>query len=95
VGIDAEGMVHLRGAVTQPSSAGGEFGTLPPAYKPASGTMFLSATCVGIPSVPAIITISSVDGDIGVTASSGSQDTCQNTGFLTLEGLSFDAAGGG
>ena len=90
---DVEGEIHLRGAATQASSAGGPLATLPAGDAPGA-TVFAPTVC-GSTAAPisAAVTIAT-DGTITVTATNpADQNSCEDAGAASLDGISFPAAG--
>lgn len=91
--IDVEGLVHLRGAATQPSGTGGALTTLPAAARPAE-PVFAPGYC-GTASIPVAARLTvSAGGSITATAvAPADQPACEDLGFVSLDSLSFPAGG--
>jgi hypothetical protein len=93
VAQDVEGEIHLRGAASQSSSAGGSLATLPTGDAPGA-TVFAPTVC-GTTAAPisAAVTIAT-DGTITVTATDpADQNSCEDAGAASLDGISFPAGG--
>jgi trimeric autotransporter adhesin len=90
--IDVEGIVHLRGAATQPSGPTAALGVLPDAARPAN-PVFAAGFCDGTTLVPAMLSVA-INGAISATAAQpADQAVCEDTGFVSLDSLSFPAGG--
>lgn len=91
--VDVEGVVHLRGAAVQVSSAGGSLATLPARVRPASPVLTAGVCGPKASPIAALVDVEP-EGTIQVTASpSASQNNCEDTGFASLDGVEFPAAG--
>lgn len=91
--VDVEGIVHLRGAATQPSGSSAALAILPEAARPAS-PVFAAGFCGGAPNpVPAMLAVASGGTITATAAQPGDQAVCEDVGFVSLDSLSFPAAG--
>ena len=90
---DAQGVVHLRGLVSQPSGAGGTIFTLPAGFRPAEFTG-IATSCLTLGFFSATLLIQA-SGDVDVTVEPGgpNQDICESLGAASLDGVTFVAGG--
>jgi hypothetical protein len=84
---DAQGFVHLRGAIEGASSTSVRVATLPPGFRPANEDVWLRAQADNGQSDPHLVDLEVKDGgEIDVINGTGAND-----GFVSLEGLTFFA----
>ena len=87
VAKDAQGFVHLRGAIEGAASTSVRVATLPPGFRPANEDVWLRAESDNGQNDPHLVDIEIKDGgEIDVENGAGSNDS-----FLSLEGLTFFA----
>jgi hypothetical protein len=86
---DAQGTLHLRGAISGDAATNDKFAVLPVGFRPVSPTIWLPVASTNNDSDPRTVAITAESSNGEMTAYKGQG---ANLSFVSLEGVSFAAA---